>query len=135
MSKLSKIIKENYEIFSYLFFGVLTTLVNYVTYILSTRLFSIDVEVSTIIAWVISVIFAYITNKLFVFKSKTNKKGLLKEISSFTLARIFSLILDVLIMFIFVSILHFNDLIIKILSNVIVVIVNYVLSKLFIFKK
>lgn len=134
--KVMELMKKYSEIIFYLIFGVLTTVINFVTYILATRVINFDIVLSTIIAWVISVLFAYVTNKLYVFNSKQeNNAKLLKEFISFILARVFTGILDVAIMYIFVDVLEFNDIIMKILSNIIVIILNYILSKIVIFKK
>jgi len=131
-----ELIKKNREVIFYLIFGVLTTVINFIVYIVSTRILNLDTVVSTIIAWIIAVLFAYITNKLYVFKSKQESvTKLLKEFVTFILARVFTGVLDVLIMYIFVDILTLNDILMKILSNIIVVILNYILSKIVIFKK
>ena len=94
---------------------------------------SLEFQIANIISWILSVIFAYITNRVFVFKSKNKNK--IKEATSFVGARIISLIMDMIVMFIIVSLLHFNDKIGKLVSQVVVTIANYVLSKLFVFKK
>lgn len=132
-----KILWNKYkEIINYLIFGVLTTIVNYISYIILTKVCNIDYLVSTVIAQVIAIIFAYITNKIFVFQSKNlSKKEFLKEMFSFFGFRILSLFLDMGFMYIFVDILHLNDVIMKLVSNVLIVIANYIFSKLFIFKK
>ena len=122
----------------YLVFGVLTTAVNYFSYIILRIFLTEDYHVlfCNATAWFLSVLFAFITNKLFVFESKTwETKTLAREASSFFGARIFSGVLDLGIMYVFVSLMSYNELIIKLLSNVVVVIINYILSKLFIFKK
>lgn len=120
----------------YLFFGALTTLVNIISYTILAKLIHIDYLVSNVIAWILSVLFAYVTNKKYVFESKTTtKKELLKEISSFFVARILSLLLDMVVMCIGISLLHINDIVIKILSNVLVIIANYFMSKLLIFNR
>ena len=111
------------EVIMYLIFGVLTTLVNIITH-----------YISNIIAWIISVTFAFITNKLYVFESKTNDK-ILKEIISFYSLRLFSLGIDIFTMYIMVSILSIDDLIAKVVANVIVIVINYITSKLITFKK
>ena len=123
--------KISREIFFYLLFGGLTTIVNIVAFYLFTR-FSLSTAVSTVLAWIISVIFAFFTNKIFVFKS--NNKNYLKEMVAFFGCRLFSGIVDLVIMVVFVDLLHFNSIVIKILSNVVVVILNYFFSKFFIFK-
>ena len=122
------------EVIMYLIFGVLTTLVNIITYYISTKIFLIDYQISNIIAWIISVTFAFITNKLYVFESKTNDK-ILKEIISFYSLRMFSLGIDIFTMYIMVSILSIDDLIAKVVANVIVIVINYITSKLITFKK
>lgn len=134
-------IKEQYfkykEIINYLVFGGLATVVNFVTYFIVARLMGIDEVLSSGISWFFSVLFAYITNKLFVFESKTDGiKAVLIEMGSFFLARIVSGILcDVGTFALMVKVFNINDLFAKIVTQVMVVIVNYVFSKLIIFRK
>lgn len=124
------------ETFWYLFFGALTTLINLITYYIFNVLLEFSAGISTTIAFVVGVIFAYITNKKWVFNSKKNKlKELLKEISLFFLARIFTYIIDLILMIIFVDKLHYNSIICKLVVNIIVIILNYIFSKLLVFKK
>lgn len=131
-----KKLKEYREQILYLIFGGFTTLVNIITYALLTRVFLLDNITSNIYAWIISVFFAYLTNKLFVFRSNAlDMKTIVKELISFISCRLLSGIMDISIMYVFVNLLHFNDIVIKIISNTIVVIVNYLFSKLIIFKK
>lgn len=128
------IFRKYREVIAYLFFGGLTTLVNIVVFAILEKV--MNYQVANILAWVGSVLFAYMTNKLWVFTSRTkNKKELLKEISSFFLFRGLSLLMDILIMWIGISLLHGNPLLTKIIDNVVVVIANYVFSKFYIFKK
>ena len=88
------------------------------------------------IAWVAGVIFAFITNKLWVFESKSWKPAVaLKEFVSFTGARIFSFVIETLMMFVFVSIMSLDEMLSKLIVGVVVIILNYIFSKLFIFKK
>lgn len=124
------------EVINYLFFGVCTTVINIVTYYVCAHWFDFSTTVSNIIAWIISVAFAYVTNKIWVFESK--EKGvshIIREMLSFFGCRFGTLWMDIAVMYIFVDVLHYPDMIIKIASNVLVVIVNYIASKLFIFKK
>lgn len=124
------------EVILYLVFGGLTTLVNIVSYAVFARILNMDTVTGTSVAWLISVIFAYITNKIFVFESKTNTFALLvKECVSFFGCRLATGVMDVAIMYLSVDLLHFNDIVIKIVSNVFVVILNYIFSKLFIFRR
>ena len=127
---------NNKEIINYLVFGVFTTIVNYVSYFSATKIFNINYLLANIIAWFISVVFAYITNKFYVFDNKSIEfKYLIKEISLFISARLMSGGIETIFLFIFVSLLSFNDSIIKIIASVFVVIFNYFLSKFIIFKE
>jgi len=136
-----KKIKELYvkykEIINYLIFGGLSTIVNFVIYFIANDKLNIEELISNIIAWFFSVLFAYITNKLFVFNSKTTTKNeALKEMISFFSCRILTLLItDIAIFAILVKVLKINDYIVKIINQVLVVILNYVFSKLVIFKK
>ena len=128
---------RNYkEIINYLVFGVLATVVNFVSYYIFARIIGIDEVISSGLSWFASVLFAYITNKLFVFDSKTvTKKELIKECISFFLARVLSGILcDVGTFDVMVKVFKINDIIAKIVTQVMVVIVNYIFSKFIIFK-
>ena len=127
---------EKYKsILMYLFFGVCTTGINISVYWLFYTLLSLPNVISTILSWIISVLFAYITNKLWVFESHSlDKQVLLHEIPTFFGARLLSGVIDLGIMFMFVDILFFPAMVVKIISNVFVVIFNYIASKLVIFK-
>lgn len=119
----------------YLIFGGLTFVINIVTYTLCTRIFNIDILISNCISWIISVLFAYITNKVFVFESKISGiKNIFKEFYSFVWCRIFSGIVELIIIFIMATLAGINDLIVKIITNIVVITLNYFASKLIIFK-
>ena len=122
----------NKETILYLIFGICTTILNIIIY-RGLPLLKIDFLVSTILAWFISVVFAFITNKIFVFEN--HNKKFLSLFAQFFSSRILTGGLDVFIMFISVDILCFNDFIVKIISNILIIIINYLLSKMFIFKK
>lgn len=125
----------NRETISYLFFGVVTTIVNYIVYY-GLRFFNVHYLAANTIAWVAAVTTAYVTNKLWVFQSKSWESSVvLREIALFAGARIVSLGIETVIMVLTVELLHFDDRIMKIVAQVIVVIVNYIFSKLIIFKK
>ncbi|MBQ2791826.1 MAG: GtrA family protein [Oscillospiraceae bacterium] len=128
--------KKYREVILYLIFGVLTTLVNIVSYFLLTDIAGVNYLLSNVIAWVLSVLFAYGTNRVWVFQSQTKgTKAVLGEMAAFFGARLFSGGLDMGIMFVCVSLIGLPDGIIKILSNVLVIVLNYLFSKLWIFKK
>lgn len=137
MEKIKELYIKYKEVINYLIFGILSTVVNFVTYFIVARLLGIDEVISSGMSWFCSVLFAYITNKIFVFESKTHGiKELVKEIITFFLARVLSGILcDVGTFAIMVKVLHINDIISKLVTQVMVVIVNYIFSKLIIFKK
>lgn len=135
LKKLWKILTAP-EMLAYLVFGVLTTLINIGSFGILRSTFHIELLTANTLAWVLSVAFAFITNKLFVFQSKSFSPALLvKELVSFVAARLLSLGVDTAGMWLLVSILQANELLSKILMNVLVVIINYILSKWFIFKK
>jgi len=125
------------QIINYLIFGALTTLVNFVSYILFTKIFHIDEVLSSGLAWVVAVTFAYIVNKLFVFESKTNgTKELFKEFVSFIGCRVFSgITCDVGTFALMVKVLHINDIISKLVTQIMVIVLNYILSKVVVFRK
>ena len=138
MNKIISLYKRYSEIINYLIFGFLTTIISLVVYYLLTYKFldpnkSICLQIANIISWIAAVTFAYVTNRKYVFNSKNKNKK--KEISNFVLARIITLLLDMAIMALGVTILHFNDKFIKIISQVVVIVSNYVFSKLFVFRK
>ena len=136
IQKIKQLIKKYEEIIKYLIIGVLTTALNYTVFVILVNVVKMEMHASNLIAWLVGVIFAYFTNKLFVFESKSFKVQVLgKEIISFGAARVFSLLLEEIILYIFVDLLNMNKLIIKLIANIIVIIVNYILSKFFIFKK
>lgn len=132
---IKELIKKYKEIIMYLIFGVLTTLVNIVSFYIMDKC-NINLYVNNTIAWILSVLFAYITNKLFVFESKSlEPKVVIKEGLSFLSFRLISYFMDMLCIFIMVDIFSINKMISKIVGNVIVIVANYIFSKLFIFRK
>lgn len=127
--------KKNKEIISYIFFGGLTVFINIVAYWIFYNYLNLSLVLSNTLAWIVAVIFAFITNKLFVFNSKTATKAqFFKEISSFFMFRLLSYLIDMSMMFFMVTSLSINDMISKIIVNIVVIIFNYIASKLFIFK-
>ena len=120
------------ELINYLIVGVLTTIVSIVSYYIF-RLFIENYIVCTIISWIIAIIFAYITNRLFVFKSK--EKNILKEFIIFVISRLASLGIELLSMALLVDVISIDDKIAKIIVQVIVIVLNYILSKIFVFKR
>jgi putative flippase GtrA len=124
--------KLDRELVLYVFFGALTFLVNIVTYFIFEDLMGINYLISNILAWFFSVLFAYVTNRIWVFESKS--PDILKEMSLFFGGRIFSGAVDTGLMYLFIDVLMISDLVSKIVVQVIVIILNYVFSKLIVFK-
>ena len=136
MEKIIQLVKKYWSILSYLFFGAVTTLVNMVVYYLCYHLWGIGSDLSTIIAWVLSVLTAFLTNKPFVFGSHDwSPKVLLPEAGSFFGCRLGSGLVELVLMHITVEMLGLPGMLMKLLVNVIVVILNYVASKLLVFRK
>lgn len=120
----------------YLIFGALTTVVNIISYYLAYNVLKIPNVASTVIAWIISVLFAFVTNRIFVFESKAKGvKNVMREISAFFVCRLLTGVLDVAIMWVSVDIMGWNSLLWKIISNILVIVLNFLASKLLIFKQ
>lgn len=138
MNNIKKLYIKYKEIINYLIVGVLTTIVSLSTYYLLVFTIlnpknSIQLQIANIVSWIVSVAFAYVTNRKYVFESKEKNK--LKEAGMFFFARVLTLLLDMAIMFVGVTVLHLNDKIFKLISQVAITISNYLISKLFVFKK
>jgi len=142
MKKIINLYKKHEEVLNYLIIGALTTLVNILTkYILLFTVYEAsnpkELQITVIFSWITAVLFAYVTNRMFVFKSNNN--NILKEFINFIEARILTLLAEMLFMYIFVTLLKLNTdvlvAILSIISQIIVIILNYVLSKIFVFKK
>lgn len=136
MEKYKQLWETHKELILYVFFGGCTTLINIVSYFACRQVLCMPIVPADVIAWLVSVIFAYVTNKLFVFESKSWRPRLvLKESVEFLAARIFSLGVDVVMLYITVTILDFWELPMKVLANVVVIVINYIFSKWIIFRK
>ena len=138
MNKIKELYLKYKEIINYLIFGVLTTVVSLVTYYICVYTIldpdnAVQLQIANVISWIISVAFAYITNRKFVFESKEKNK--IKEASKFVTSRIATLLMDMVIMYVGVTVLRFNDKIMKLISQVVVIVMNYILSKILVFKK
>ncbi len=138
MKKCMELYKQYKEIINYLIVGVLTTVVSLGVYYACVLTFldpenAIQLQVANIISWVAAVTFAYFTNRKFVFESKN--PDMLKEASAFVGARVATLLMDMLCMFIMVTCMGLSDKIAKLVVQVIVTVANYVFSKIFVFRK
>lgn len=128
-------LKNHRDIVVYLVFGVLTTAVNYIVYLPCYNILGLSAAVSNVIAWVFAVMFAYLTNKPFVFRSRDWSSGtVIPELSKFVGSRLFSGAVETAIIYLTVDILLWNGNLMKLVVSVLVVILNYVASKLFVFR-
>ena len=135
LKKLAEIYRKHQEGMRYLVFGALSTVINIVVFAICSKTANLSTTISNTIAWIVAVLFAYITNKIYVFNSKTTKiKELTKEIISFFSARIVTLVLETAFLWVVIDKLGFNEILMKIISNIIVIILNFIFSKIFIFK-
>ena len=141
MQKIKELYLKYKEVINYLIFGVLTTIVSLVVkYLLLFTIFdasnALELQVAVIISWIAACLFAYITNRIWVFESKS--KEIVKEMITFFVARLSTLGLEMLIMFIFVTALGLNSdiwvIVWTLVSQVLVIVGNYILSKLIVFK-
>ena len=130
------LIKKYRSFIMYGIFGVLTTVINIVVYNIFYYKIGAQNTISNIIAWIIAVMFAYLTNKVWVFDSKSWEWSILKkEMIAFVSCRLATGIMDLMIMFVCVDLLGMHAMLMKVSSNVLVIILNYVFSKFVIFKK
>lgn len=136
IEKLRSLIEKYWDVLSYLFFGVLTTVVNYLIYLPVYNFCGLSAALSNMIAWVGAVIFAFLTNKPFVFHSHDwSAKTVVPELTKFVSCRIASGVLETVILFLAVDCMNWNGNIWKLVTQVLVIIINYVGSKLLVFKK
>ena len=137
LEKMIKYFEKYKEVLMYLIFGVLTTLISLlVYYVLTSTVLNVEkifeLQFANVISWIIGVLVAYITNRKYVFESENKSK--IKEFCSFVSSRVTTLVMDMVIMFVGVSLLMVNDKLVKLISQTIVIISNYFFSKLFVFK-
>ena len=133
---MKKLIVKYKHFILYAVFGVLTTVVNIAAYWLCTRVLGLPTVPSTVIAWFLAVFFAYITNRRLVFESEAQgKREILTECAKFFAMRIATGIFDIAFMYVTVDVLKWNDVAMKFVSNVIVIVLNYLASRLVVFRK
>ena len=135
IQKIRELIEKYWDIVSYLFFGVCSTIVNYVIYIPCYNFWGMSATVSNLIAWVAAVAFAFLTNKPFVFKSNDwSSKTVIPELTKFVGCRIGSGVAETLILLVAVDMMGWNGNIWKLFTQIMVVILNYIGSKLLVFR-
>ena len=135
MEKMKMLFDKYREAILYLFFGGCTTVVNFVVYWACTRVLPMGTVAASVLAWLLSVLFAYVTNRKWVFESTASgMQAIAAEMAKFFAGRVATGVMDVVIMFVSVDLLGAPDMVMKILSNVLVIILNYFISKLLVFK-
>ena len=128
--------KKHEEGMNYLFWGGVAFVLSIVLFYLFANIMHLYEQIANILSWIICVIFTYITNKIFVFKSKTKGlKRIMKEFKDFVVARILTLVMENIILFVMIDLLTINNMIAKLVGQFVVIVSNYVFSKLWIFKK
>lgn len=130
------IYKKYKEILLYLFFGGLTTIISIGSYSYCDIVMHMDPLVANIISWILAVLFAYVTNKIWVFNAETSgiyELGI--EMFHFFTGRIFTLIVEEIILLVFINKLHFNSILVKVAAQIVVIVLNYVISKLIVFRE
>ncbi len=138
MEEVKKLYKKYEEIINYIIVGVATTVVSLATYYACVYTIldpekALELQIANVISWVFAVAFAFFANRKFVFKSKN--PNIIEEATKFCGARVMTLLIDMGFMFLTVNVLHFNDKIMKLVAQVVVTILNYILSKLLVFIK
>ena len=136
IEKIKALCVKYKEVLLYLIFGGLTTVVSLVSFWICTYPLHINVLISNVISWICAVTFAYFTNAKWVFEAQPESRGeWLRQFVSFYAGRLATLGVEELLLFVFVTLLHCNDMLIKVIGQVVVVVLNYVISKLLIFRK
>lgn len=136
MKKIRSLIDKYWDLLSYVFFGGLTTAVNFVVYLPLYNWAGLSGTLSNCVAWVVSVIFAFVTNKRFVFKSRDWSPAVaLPELVKFVGCRLGSGLIETGVIFLTVDMLHWNGNLWKFIVSVLVVVINYSASKLLVFRK
>lgn len=136
LQKIQELVKKYWDVLAYLVFGVLTTVVNYAVYLPVYNLMGVSASVSNILAWVVAVAFAFLTNKPFVFRSHDwSAKTVIPELTKFVSCRVASGAMETLILLVTVDLLHWNGNLWKLFTQVLVVVLNYFGSKLLVFRK
>ncbi len=133
ISKIKELISKYNEQILYLIFGVLTTVVSVASFYFFNHFLHFGWKLSNVISWIMAVSFAYFTNRKYVFESK--EENLIKEVSSFFASRLATLGIDMLAMYIFIEIIKISNTKAKLIVQIIVIVLNYILSKVWVFKK
>lgn len=134
LNRLEPFYKAHKQMLLYLFFGGLTFVVSIASYALFIRVLKADVLVANVFSWIFAVSFAYATNRTWVFESSaTGSKAVMKEMGKFFSGRVATLLVEEAILLVFIKWLHFDSMAVKVVAQVVVILLNYVVSKLWVF--
>lgn len=134
LNRLEPFYRAHREVLLYLFFGGLTFVVSIATYALFIKVFGADALVANVFSWIFAVAFAYVTNRTWVFESRaSDRSAMLKEMGKFVSGRIATLLVEEAILLVFIKWLHFDSMAVKVAAQVVVIVLNYVVSKLWVF--
>ena len=134
LSRVKLFYKTHKELLLYLFFGGLTFIVSIASYALFIEVFKADALIANIFSWILAVSFAFFTNRTWVFESKAvGRKAILEEMGKFAFGRIATLLIEEGILFVFIKWLHFDSMAVKVAAQIIVIVLNYVISRLWVF--
>ena len=135
LKPLEPFYKKYKEQLLYLFFGGLTTLLSIVLFWILTRPVGLNALIANVIGWIICVLFAYVTNRTWVFNNKAhNTAEVIRECASFYIGRLSTLLLEEFVLWIGIDLLQIDSMSVKIFAQILVIISNYVISKVFVFK-
>ena len=124
------------EAYLYLFFGGLAFFLNVFLFLAIDRLTDLDEVINNTICWIICMLFQYVSNKFWVFEVKdSSSKKVASELTIFTLGRLFTLVVENAIIEVFINQLHYNTAAVKIVAQIVVIVLNYLISKLLVFRK
>ena len=133
-SFLKSVFKKYKEPLLYIIFGVLTTVVSIAVFWFFTEIIILDELIANIISWIVAVLFAFLTNRKWVF-SATENQSIFLQAAKFYSGRLITLLIEEVIIFIFITLLSLNSLMIKIASQFVIIVLNYIISKIYVFKK
>ena len=135
LNRFYEIYAKYKSVLLYIFFGGLTTVISIASFAVCDFVFNINELIANVISWICAVTFACVTNRIWVFRSRTKGKEIITEVISFFSGRLLTLGVEQVIVLVFITILHFNPFIVKVTAQFAVLILNYFISKLIVFKK
>lgn len=135
LNRFALVYKKNKEVLLYSFFGGLTFIVSIGTYAVFNVFLSINELIANVMSWIFAVLFAFLTNRIWVFQAPTNTiQEFVKQMFSFFGGRLVTLAVEEVILLVFITILGFGSMLIKVAAQIVVIVLNYIISKFYVFK-